>query len=284
MPPVADRARGEIFEQPRAVGVVADDADRSTRPPSATMLLRDVGGAAEPPGLVVEADDRDRRFGRDAIDGADDELIDHQVADDEDRTPGKAIEDSSRRRHGAARTRPSRSTAGAGGALGGVGQRDEDEEQHQEFGVAEIVFEHARRPASRRRRRCRPSASDGSGDVLRFAGSRAAACTTNHSQMASAGRPRSAAICSGTLCRCGLQLADGAVALAIAGIDLDHHVGPDAGERVVLDDAEPALDHRQPVAVRLHASTCSSSLSPTRDLQRQHRREAIGDRASARRR
>jgi hypothetical protein len=41
---------------------------------------------------VIESDDRHRRFRRDAFNRADDELIDHQIADDEDGTAREAVE------------------------------------------------------------------------------------------------------------------------------------------------------------------------------------------------
>ena len=73
----------------------------------------------------------------------------------------------------------------ASARVGGVGQRDEHEEQHQELGVAEVVFEHARRRASRPPRRAPPAASDGSDDVLRSRPEVArAAITMNQSQIA----------------------------------------------------------------------------------------------------
>ena len=48
-------------------------------------------------------------------------------------------------------------------------------------------------------------ASEGIGVVLRRTMKSRRSTQTNHSQIASAGSPRSAAICSGTLCRCGLS-------------------------------------------------------------------------------
>ena len=47
-------------------------------------VVRDVGGAADAIRLVIEGDDRHRRFGRDARHAADDERVEHRVADDED--------------------------------------------------------------------------------------------------------------------------------------------------------------------------------------------------------
>ena len=53
-------------------------------------VVRDVGGAAEAVLLLLEADHRDRRFGRNALDAADDEVIEHHVADDQDGRPAAA--------------------------------------------------------------------------------------------------------------------------------------------------------------------------------------------------
>ena len=47
-------------------------------------------------------------------------------------------------------------------ALGGVGQRDEHEEQHQELGVAEVVFEHPGREHRDDATRAPPSRATGS--------------------------------------------------------------------------------------------------------------------------
>ena len=62
-------------------------------------------------------------------------------------------------------------------------------------------------------------ASDGIAVVFRLTMKSRSSTKTNHSQIASAGSPRSAAICRGTLCRCGLSLIAGA-RLPVLRIDL----------------------------------------------------------------
>ena len=105
----------------------------------------------------------------------------------------------------------------------------------------------------------------------------------NQSQIASAGSPRSAAICSGTLCRCGFSWLT-ASAVAVDGIHLDQHVRTDAGQRPVLDDPDPGADHGHPVPVRVHARLGRFGLpvrvpgledrpEPVADLRRREREE-----------
>ena len=54
--------------------------------------MRHVRRAAQAIALVIELHDGHRRFRRDAIDPADDEMIEHQVADDQDRASARPIE------------------------------------------------------------------------------------------------------------------------------------------------------------------------------------------------
>ena len=56
-----------------------------TLPPERGDVVRDVGGAAEAVVFVIELHHRHRRFRRNAIDPADHEMIEHQVADDQHR-------------------------------------------------------------------------------------------------------------------------------------------------------------------------------------------------------
>ncbi len=83
----------------------ASVAAASSRPVTATSVAcaaerhdvaRHVGGAADAVHVVVEGDDRDRRLRRDARHAADDELVDHRVADDEDVDAAGAREDLAR--------------------------------------------------------------------------------------------------------------------------------------------------------------------------------------------
>ena len=78
------------------------------------------------------------------VDPAEDEVVEHQVADDEDGPAGDPVEQRVESGHRQAacdgwRTRRRRCRR----AIGGVGERHEQQEEHQELGIAEIVFEHA---------------------------------------------------------------------------------------------------------------------------------------------
>ena len=81
----ARQARAQV----RGRLVVADHAEELDAAAERGDVVRDVGGAAEAVLLLLEADHRDRRFRRDAIDAADDEVIEHHVADHQDRAPGR---------------------------------------------------------------------------------------------------------------------------------------------------------------------------------------------------
>ena len=84
-------------------------------------------------------------------------------------------------------------------------QRHEQQQQHQELGVAEVVLEHAggehrghrRQRGGGQRPGARPRSEQRARSIERDS-------RRTQSQTASAGRPRSAAIWTGTLCRCGL--------------------------------------------------------------------------------
>ena len=172
------RAAVAVGDAPPPVPMPASRRSASSRVPSASLptrpaistraaerrdVVRHVRGAAEAIALVIELDDRHRRFRRNAVDPPDHEVIEHQVADDQHRcgrAPDRAApgDQSARRAWRRARRRDRR-------AFRRVGQRDEDEEQHQELGVAEIVFEQPRRqhradhrePGVRQRRVVRPA-------------------------------------------------------------------------------------------------------------------------------
>ena len=134
--------------------------------PSARMLCATFAAPPRRYSSRSMLDDRDRRLRRDAVDVADDELVEHDVADDDDRLAGEAFDErvaaarraTERRRRVRSVERIGRSSAVRSAAYG---QRDEHQEQHQELGVPEVVFEQARRRASRRSRRGRAAASDG---------------------------------------------------------------------------------------------------------------------------
>ena len=77
----------ELVAQSLPPVVRSDEADDLDAAAERRHVVRDVGGAAQPVSLVIELHDRHRRFGGDAFDAADHEMIEHHVADDEDRAP-----------------------------------------------------------------------------------------------------------------------------------------------------------------------------------------------------
>ncbi len=82
-------AASSCCAQARRRGIGPDDADQRDPAAERRDVVRDVGGAAQPGVLRLEADDRDRRFRRDARHAPDDEAIEHDVADHEDGQAGK---------------------------------------------------------------------------------------------------------------------------------------------------------------------------------------------------
>ncbi len=82
--PGADREPREIGAQPLRFRVVPDDADDLHAAAERRDVVGDVGGAAEPVLLVIEPDDRHRGLRRDPLHAAEHEVIEHEVADDED--------------------------------------------------------------------------------------------------------------------------------------------------------------------------------------------------------
>ncbi len=91
----ADSQRLEIGSQPRCIRIGADHADDLRAAAHRDDVVGDVGGAAEPVLLVVERHNRHRRFGRDAVDAPDDEVIEHHVADNEDDAVAKSAQEVS---------------------------------------------------------------------------------------------------------------------------------------------------------------------------------------------
>ncbi len=88
MPAVA-----QLFAEPFGGPIRADDADERHTRAERREIVRDVGRAAQPHVLRLEADHRHRRFGRDARHRADDEAVDHDVADDEHVLAGEAADE-----------------------------------------------------------------------------------------------------------------------------------------------------------------------------------------------
>ena len=110
--------------------------------------------------------------------------------------------------------RERRTAAGRAAANGSVMTQ---QQHHQELGIAEVVLEQPggqhRGHRGERRRGEHPVAAPRGTRATRSSTS----TTTNHSQTASAGSPRSAAICTGTLWRCGLTCST-ASATAVLGV------------------------------------------------------------------
>jgi len=88
-----DAALGEHRLEATAVLVVADRGEQARVRTERLDVPGDVGGAAESFLVLVgvDADDRDRRLGRDPLDGAEPVAIEHRVADDEDARGGDAF-------------------------------------------------------------------------------------------------------------------------------------------------------------------------------------------------
>ena len=76
--------------------IPAGDSDERRVAAERDDVARDVGRAAHAVHVVVERDDRDGRFRRNARHAADDELVDHGVADDEDVHAAHARDDLAR--------------------------------------------------------------------------------------------------------------------------------------------------------------------------------------------
>ena len=70
--------------------VAADEPDERHAAAERRHVAGDVGRAAEPVFVARESDDRHGRFRRDAIDVAEQKVIQHHVADDDDATAGEA--------------------------------------------------------------------------------------------------------------------------------------------------------------------------------------------------
>ena len=90
---MADAQRDELFADQPALFVAADDTRELHAGPKRAHVVSDICGTTDPVGFVIEADDGDRRFGRDSIDASHDEMIQHDVADDQDRRIGEALDD-----------------------------------------------------------------------------------------------------------------------------------------------------------------------------------------------
>jgi hypothetical protein len=87
-----DPLRAQRFPQPPALRIVTDDPDDLDRRAQRPEVRSHVGGTAETVLLAGESDDGHGCFGRDAVDRPDHEMIEHHIADDDDRLRGEAAE------------------------------------------------------------------------------------------------------------------------------------------------------------------------------------------------
>src|SRR5579885_1732308 len=89
--PVGARtARPKRGHEPPPRGVVADNAADRHPSPEGSDVARNVARAARPRVVRHDADDRHGRLGRDALDLAPEELVEHQIADDKNAHAGEA--------------------------------------------------------------------------------------------------------------------------------------------------------------------------------------------------
>ena len=160
-PTVEMPAAASESAQPLRGRVDADHADERHAGAERREIVRDVRRAAEPDVFVLEPHHGHRRFRRDPRHLADDEPIEHDVADDEDaesRQPRHEIAAAPRVER---RQRHAWASAEVQGRAAANGSVTSEQEQHQELGVAEVVLEHARPPASRPSRRARRRRASG---------------------------------------------------------------------------------------------------------------------------
>ena len=156
-------------------------------------------------------------------------------------------------------------------------QRDQHEEEHEELGVTEVVLEQSRGQHCRQRRQCRRGEHPfgAGGPPSRPAAHRrrpATICGTSEtapchdgdepSHTRSAGRPRSAAICSGTLCRWGWS----GLRRIPAGIR-SHHAGTMLGPTPV---SGWSLTMSAPISIIANrswfAGSCASNVEVRREM------------------
>ena len=71
--------------------VVTHNADKGNRRPERRKVHGHVGGPAGTIVVVVVLDDRDRRFGRQALHTTEQEMIQHHVANDDDAASGEVL-------------------------------------------------------------------------------------------------------------------------------------------------------------------------------------------------
>ena len=213
-----------------------------------------------------------RRLGRDAVDAADDELVEHHVADDEHRD----VAGSARRARGRGRRRAQASRSRRSSSAGGVprlGGSARSAANGSVISTGTASGTRSRRSCARTSPRASMAATAprpaGGQEPVRARRAAAptgpsAALPTNHSQAPSAGRPRSAAICIGTLCRCGLtrSTASGVAVTGCTRCSTMFGPMPVSGSAAIMRDA--LAQHRHAIAAG-------------RVVQVEHRVEALRD-------
>src|SRR5690242_17162505 len=152
---------------------------------------------------MIEHDHRHRRLGRDPADAPDDEPIEHHVADDANAAGAEFVDQCVRprgselwkQRHAHEGRPPSRFAAN--GSVMITSSSIRNSESPKLYSVRPAASMAAIAPSAAAARLLWR-------DRLSSFSRLAPAVTTNQIQAASASNPRSAAICIGTLCRCGL--------------------------------------------------------------------------------
>ena len=120
----------------RGAIVHAGDGDERRLAAQCGDVVRDVGGPADPEHLVIEGNDWHRRFGKIRVTRPTMNLSSMASPI----TSTRAVRGAGDRR---ARSGVTGGSSMRIGSFRGKRQRDDDEEEHQEFRVAEVVFEHA---------------------------------------------------------------------------------------------------------------------------------------------
>ncbi len=115
----AGRVDGQTFQlvlQAPSLGIFADDANDMDVAAERHDVAGHVRGPAKPELLAVELHDWDRRFGRNPRDASVHEVVQHQVADNEDGPAGHPVEQRVERGHRQAACEGCRSAGAVAGA------------------------------------------------------------------------------------------------------------------------------------------------------------------------
>jgi hypothetical protein len=88
-----DIKRSQLVTDQMRFLVLAHDSYQLDVAAKRARIVRHIRRSPDPMMFVLEPNDRDRRFRRDAIDAADDELVEHDVAEDHEGCAGKASDD-----------------------------------------------------------------------------------------------------------------------------------------------------------------------------------------------